>query len=135
MKKPLLVLRVMTIILVVFLTVPLANVATLAADSPAASAAGWLFSQQQANGGFEGLTGKTDPGTTADAVVVLSAAGQDPARAAAGKKSAIDYLDGQAPAYSKTEAGAVKLLLAVVAAGVNPRDFGGVDLIEAVQAG
>lgn len=139
MKKPVLVIRVMTIVLAVSLALPLFAATVSAAGQPvgpsSAMAASWLLGQQQASGGFAGLTGKADSGTTADAVVALAAAGRNPAMAVPGKKSAIAYLDEQAPAYAKTEAGAVKLLLAAVAAGVNPRDFGGVDLIQAVQNG
>lgn len=135
MRKPKLMLRVMTIMLALGLVIPLLPNGTSASGTPLQSAAAWLATQQQPSGGFKGLTGKTDPGTTADAVVALAAAGENPVQGTAGKHTAIEYLTDQAPAYATSEAGAVKLLQAAAAAGANPRSFGGVDLITAVQRG
>lgn len=127
--------RLLAVLLACSLIVPLFTFKTSAAASPLDSSASWLAGQQQANGGFKGLTGKTDPGTTADAVVALVAAGGSPGAERFDKSSALAYLAGQAPGYATTESGAIKLLLAAVAAGSNPRRFGGIDLVSAVQRG
>src|SRR6476469_1625902 len=44
------------------------------AGLPAAVA--WLTGQQQADGGFAGFSGKSDPGATTDAIIALGAARQ-----------------------------------------------------------
>lgn len=90
----------------------------------------WLRQQQQPDGGFAGLGDTSDPGTSVDAALAFAAAGVDPALVTAGGPSVLAYLAEQADSYATTTAGAAKLILAAVAAGVDPRDFGGVDLIE-----
>ena len=46
------------------------------AISPVEAASAWLCEQQDASGGFIGLSGEPDPGTTTDAVMALYAAQQ-----------------------------------------------------------
>ena len=92
-------------------------------------AVAWLRSQQQSDGGFLGFSGKSDPSTTTDIVVALAAAGDDPATVSNGGPSAVDYLRSQTANYAVTIGGAAKLTLAVVAAGQDPRDFGGKNLV------
>lgn len=106
-----------------------------AADEPGAAAQaalGWLLTRQQADGSFAGF----DAGASADAVFAIVAAGADPNGVLKNGSSPVSYLGTQAPAYAaKSVAGAGKLTLAVVAAGKDPRSFGGVDLLARIQQG
>lgn len=99
----------------------------------AAPALSWLRTQQQADGGFVGLNGKTDPSTTADVAVAFGAAGVAPSSVSAGGASITDYLQAAAASYGATTGGAAKLALAAAAAGMNPRQFGGVDAVGAID--
>lgn len=101
----------------------------LAAEDPSAaaqSALGWLVSRQMNDGSFPGF----DTGASADAVFALVAAGADPNGVLKNGASPVSYLGTQASTYAtKSAAAAGKLTLAVVAAGKDPRDFGGQNLI------
>lgn len=99
----------------------LLNAAVAAAQPAAASAAlGWIASQQQTDGSFAGF----GAGDTAD-VVVAYAAAETPI-----PPGALEFLAGQVTSYGKTGAGeTAKLVMAAVAGGADPRNFGGVDLL------
>ncbi|MCS6886827.1 prenyltransferase/squalene oxidase repeat-containing protein [Chloroflexus sp.] len=109
-------------VLALFLTIILSAIIwqPVAAQSAAVAAAlQWVAGQQQADGSFAGF----GPGDTADAVVAFVAGGQQP------PASAVNYLAGQAASYGTSSAGATaKLILAAVAAGRDPLNFGGVNL-------
>lgn len=109
-------------VLALFLTIILSAIMwqPVAAQSAAVAAAlQWVAGQQQADGSFAGF----GPGDTADAVVAFVAGGQQP------PASAVNYLAGQAASYGTSSAGATaKLILAAVAAGRDPLNFGGVNL-------
>jgi hypothetical protein len=115
------------------LPVPRAS-ANLAPAVALADAVEWLRGQQRADGGFAGLSGESDPSTTADAVYALVAAGIPVESVTAEGKSPLDFLLTQVESYGSTVGGAAKLVLAAMAAGVDPRQFGGVDLIARIQA-
>ncbi|WP_322513139.1 prenyltransferase/squalene oxidase repeat-containing protein [Chloroflexus sp.] len=109
-------------VLALFLTIILSAMIwqPVAAQSAVVAAAlQWVAGQQQADGSFAGF----GPGDTADAVVAFVAGGQQP------PASAVNYLAGQAASYGTSSAGATaKLILAAVAAGRDPLNFGGVNL-------
>ena len=91
------------------------------------SALDFIKAQQQADGSFAGF----GTGSTIDALLALKAAGTAPqqVRSAAGKSS-LDYLQPRAAAYASGSAAASgKLLTGLVAAGVDPRDFAGLNLV------
>ncbi|MDQ5816527.1 MAG: hypothetical protein M3516_09585 [Actinomycetota bacterium] len=84
----------------------------------------YLVTHQSADGSFPGFSAR---GSTADAVVAMVAA----RRAPDAIKDALDYLElntGSASLGQKA-----KLVLAAVAGGRDPRSFGGVDLVAAIQ--
>lgn len=96
-------------------------------------ALGWLRAQQEADGGFGHVN------STAGAVYVIARAGDDPDSLAwtpAGT-SALDALARDLPTYvggpSSRVAEAGKAAMAVVAAGQDPRAFGGYDLVALIQ--
>jgi len=128
-------MRIHRIALVLATMVCLAGPAPVAAQTGAEAALAWLRSQQNPDGGFSnGFTEGSDPAATADAVVAIASAGQDPSTWIQEGVSPLDYLDlyaGEADAPGL----AAKLVLAVVAAGENPRAIGGVDLIANIVAG
>ncbi len=107
------------------------------AMSPVEAASTWLREQQDASGGFVGFSGEPDPATTTDAVMALYAAQQSDPAAARSLDAALAYLerDDNGAAYAETGPGqAAKLALAAVAAGRDPRDFAGIDLVAAMTA-
>jgi hypothetical protein len=94
----------------------------VAAAQPAAAgnALTWIGGQQQADGSFAGF----GVGDTADAIVAYAAAEQ------AIPAAALEFLAGQAGSFGSSGAGAsAKLILAAVAGGADPRNFGGVDMV------
>jgi prenyltransferase beta subunit len=96
----------------------------------------WLSSQQQADGGF----GKG--GATADAVYAIALCGQDPEGPdwTKGGHSALEALESQTPDYLSLAppggpAGELgKVIRAVEAAGGDPHDFAGMDLVDELKA-
>ena len=114
------------------LFVPIPARAAVTNDERAGWAAGYISSFQRTNGSIPAFS---TIGSTADAVVALVVAHRGPTNI----KKALNYLarrvhDGSvdaAPAYDKVGLQA-KIVLAVAAAGQNPRAFGGVDLVQAI---
>jgi hypothetical protein len=120
--------------LCILLAALLALVPALAQAAPTPAALTWLHAQQQPDGGFVGLNGKTDPSTTADVAVAFAAAGVSPGTVTNQGKSIVDFLQDNATTYGATTGGAAKLTLAAVAAGLDPSHFGGLDLVRAVSS-
>ncbi|MCH0539031.1 terpene cyclase/mutase family protein [Streptomyces sp. MUM 203J] len=81
--------------------------------------------------GSEAPADQPDIGGTADAVVALSAAGHGDKAA-----GAVAFLEKQGPAWAEDggPAAYAKLVLAARASGADPRDFGGTDLVQALNA-
>jgi hypothetical protein len=107
------------------------------AMSPVEAASTWLREQQDASGGFLGLSSEPDPGTTTDAVMALYAAERRDPAAAASLAAALAYLEREenGAVYAQTGPGqAAKLALAAVTGGRDPRDFAGLDLVAAMTA-
>jgi hypothetical protein len=100
-------------------------------------AVSWLMDQQQSDGGFSnGLAPESDIGTTSDAIFALVFAGEEPSSVKNGGKSPIDFLEEHIRAGDVLSAGvAAKIVLALNAAGLDPRSFGGQDLVRTVQEG
>ncbi|HEX3722322.1 MAG TPA: hypothetical protein VHV31_05995, partial [Nitrolancea sp.] len=121
---------VVLLIFALLLPLTFSSVASAATNPAIDPAVTWLKGQQQSDGGYLGFTGKADPGTTADVALSLLAAGTDPATVSNGGPSIIDNLKTSAPSYATTVGGASKLALAAVAAGLDPRAFGGQNLVQ-----
>src|SRR5215211_8019831 len=101
---------------------------TPTAGSGLEGAVQWLVAQQQADGGFLGYSGESDPGATTDAVIALAAARN--AGLDVDLNSALAYLDSTAIDYAQAGTGqAAKLALTMIAAGEDPRDVGGIDAL------
>lgn len=103
--------------------------ATAAAAAPslkrrARVAAGYLATQQQSDGSLPGFS---PLGSTADAVVSLVAAKRGPRMI----REAVAYLEANV-AEADTIGETAKLVMAVVAAGQDPLDFGGRNLVQEI---
>lgn len=96
----------------------------------ALGALSWIASQQQADGSFPGF----GPGSTADAILAICAVGGDPNGFLRGENSPITFLAAQAREISTSAGGTAKTILAALCAGKDPRRFGGVDLVAALEA-
>ncbi len=108
---------------------------TLLVRSPAVAkreALDWILGQQQPDGSFAGF----NPGATIDAVLAVAAAGRNPASVRSSQGlTALDYLGGQAEDYAaQGPSAAGKLAVGVAGAGLDPRDFAGIDLAQQISA-
>jgi len=94
-----------------------------------------LHDWQQEDGGFtNGFAEGSNLGATADAVLALVAAGEDPAAWSLNGHTPIDALAAQLGNLSGAGE-AAKVAMAVTAAGLDPRTFGQTDLIAQVVNG
>ena len=100
-------------------------------DDAASQALTWLATQQNADGGFsDGFSPNSKLSSTADAILAITAAGQDVSTWKQGGVSPLVYM--QSRVGQATKGGEIaKVILAVVATGGTPRarSFGGVDLV------
>ncbi|MCC7353043.1 MAG: hypothetical protein IT330_04735 [Anaerolineae bacterium] len=96
----------------------------------------WLHSQQEEDGRVGRSRTVQDAPATADVVLAIALAGENPNSPAwsRGGRSALAALAELAPGYVGSDAGkAGKVVRAIVAAGANPRAFGGTDYIAIIQ--
>ncbi len=103
-------------------------------DDPGAKAVAYLQTVQNEDGGFSnGFAPESDVSATTDAVIAAVAAEEDPQTVFAADPVA--YLEAQVKAENVTAAGQIaKVITAAVAAGLDPTDFGGPDLVQALLA-
>jgi iron complex transport system substrate-binding protein len=93
----------------------------------------YIKSHQQADGGFAEPGGKSSEQLTSWVVCALVAAGQDAGAVRKSGRSPLDYLAALAGNTTKLT-DLEKDCLAVCAAGMDPRSFGGKDLVAAVKS-
>jgi hypothetical protein len=124
-------MRRVIILFFVLSTLLTATAPVAQADDPVQRAIAWLHTQQLADGSFGSAS------VTADVVYVLALAREHPDGPAwtKGGKSALDALAALTPDYiASGDAGqAGKVARAVAAAGRDPRDFAGADVIGVIQ--
>ena len=123
-------IAILTLTLAALLAVALPVLA--AADT--AAALDYLQTQQNADGGFgSGFSPDSALGSTADVVLAILAAGGDLASFDQDGNTPLTYLG--ANASSAASGGDLsKLILAAIAAGENPREFGGVDSVAKLES-
>ena len=122
----------LTLALVLLLAGALPVLSFAAADTNAAL--DYLKTQQNADGGFgSGFSPDSAVGSTADAVLAIVSVGGDLAVFDQAGNTPLTYLAANAPSVA-TGGDLAKLIMAVVAAGQNPRDFGGIDSVAALEA-
>jgi hypothetical protein len=99
------------------------------------TALAWLRSQQNLDGGFSNGFGEgSDIGASADAVLAVASAGQNPSTWMQDGVSPLDFLAAQVGHISDSGL-AAKVTLAAVAAGQDPHAFGDANLVELIAAG
>lgn len=127
-------MRTRTIILVVALLLILASVTPALAQVDTTAALAYLKSQQNADGGFgSGFSPDSTISSTADAVLAFVAVETDPATFDQDGSTPVTYL--AANASSAASGGDLaKLILATIAVGENPREFGGVDSVAQLES-
>jgi prenyltransferase beta subunit len=102
-------------------------------DGPSVKAVEFLKTMQNEDGGFtNGITPESDINATADAVVAIVAAGQDPNAFLVGDAmNPLAYLGAQVVEGNVADAGqTAKVLTAVIAAGKDEAEFAGHNLVE-----
>jgi hypothetical protein len=105
---------------------PITNLGDL---SQADNAFDFVFSQQDATGGWEGV------GQTLDVVLALEAAGWQPETVQNDSGSPMEYVAANLESYLEAGPDAIgKAILGVVASGEDPSNFNGVDLTEQLMA-
>src|SRR3954451_3108988 len=90
----------------------------------------WMKTQEQPDGSFAGF----GAGSTVDAALAIAAASGDMSAFANGGKTPVDFLQSKAADLAKTPGGAGKLLVAAAALKQNGGAFGGVNLVDVVNA-
>ncbi|MFT3863008.1 MAG: prenyltransferase/squalene oxidase repeat-containing protein [Solirubrobacterales bacterium] len=104
-------------------------------DGGPEAAATWLESTQNENGGFgEKVGAKSSQEMTGWAMLGLEAAGINPLDVTSGKgKNPVEYLQG-ALAEIRSPGDLARTILALEGAGIEPREFGGRNLVAALLA-
>ena len=98
--------------------------------SPVDRGADWLAAQQRPSGGFAADTGReAGAEMTSWAMLGLAAAGRNPLDVIDGGKSPVDFLRNHLDEL-KDAGDVARTILALTAAGVDPRDFAGEDLVD-----
>ncbi|NJK78668.1 MAG: hypothetical protein HC914_01630 [Chloroflexaceae bacterium] len=122
---------------------PLSETYPFYQDEAIELALSYLQSQQQPDGGINGFGSGANPGSTARALLLLNAVGYPPSALVTENGSTLlDYLAQRTPAYLYAQgvvaednlfpAPAGLVLAAVAAAGEDPTNFAGIDLISAL---
>jgi len=94
----------------------------------------YLKTQQNADGGFgSGFSPGSSISATADTALAIVAAGGNLADFQKGGETPLTYLESQAPSAA-TAGDLSKLILAAIAAGENPRQFGAVDSVAKLES-
>lgn len=104
-----------------------------AASSFTPKALDYLHACQNSDGGFAEKGSASSDGLTAWAMCAIAASGEDCSAWKVGSKSPVDFLSHQSAKW-KTTQDYSRTTLAVVAAGKDPRSFGGVNLVEHLTA-
>lgn len=108
------------------------TVPATARASATGNAAGWLISVQNSDGGW-GSSPERDssPSTTAWVILGLEATGRNPLDVSTGGHDAVDFLRSNVDELSSSGDFA-RTILALEGAGIDPRSFGGRDLVAAL---
>jgi len=114
------------------LALALATTLPSAASADTTRAASWLVSVQNSDGGFGASAGdNSSPTTTAWVMLGLEAAGRNPLDISRSGKTPVDFLRSKVNSIDSA-GGLARTILALEGSGVDPRGFGGRDLISAL---
>ena len=108
---------------------------TMQQRADAEKALTWLRTQQLDNGSFDAGFGHA-AGVSCDAALAIVASGGNPStwRKAQGLPSVMDYLAANWADYAKDAGSTGKLIVTVAAAGQNPKDWNGQNLVTHLQS-
>lgn len=126
--------RASTVASLLALALALAAVLPAPAQASVATsrASAWLVSAQGSDGGWGGSPrSDSKPDLTAWAMLGLEAAGRNPLDVSRGGRTPVDYLRSRVRGLSSS-GDLARTILALKGAGVNPRDFGGHNLVAAL---
>ncbi len=116
------------------LVVLLATITALMATSPRADAVGNLDAARKAVAYISGQAASTtDVSSAADSLLALAAAGD--ASSAPQASQLLTVVKNGAANYTKSPEGAAKLVLVASALGLDAKNFGGTNLVDALKAG
>ena len=102
--------------------------------SAGSQARGWLIAQQNPDGGFgASLDYPSGPAMTGWVMLGLEAAGVNPLDVTAGSKTPVDYLRSEVGRL-RSVGDLERTILALVGAGIDPRDFAGEDLVAELRS-
>lgn len=122
-----------TILTAILALLAIGTVPVLAAADTGA-ALDYLKTQQNVDGGFgSGFSPDSTVGSTSDVVLAIVASGGDPATFDQGGNTPISYLEENAASVA-TGGDLAKLIMAAIAVGKNPREFGGADSVARLEA-
>jgi energy-coupling factor transport system substrate-specific component len=111
-----------------------ASAAAQAEAAAAGNARSWLQHARNRDGGFgTAMGGLSSSAMTGWAMLGLEAAGRNPLDLDAGGENPVSYLRANAEKVRST-GDIERTILALAGAGVNPREFGGRDLVSALRA-
>jgi energy-coupling factor transport system substrate-specific component len=111
-----------------------ASAAAQAEAAAAGNARSWLQATRNRDGGFGTAPGESSSSAmTGWAMLGLEAAGRNPLDLDAGGENPVSYLRANAEKVRST-GDIERTILALAGAGVNPREFGGRDLVSALRA-
>ena len=140
-RNPLVSLGILAVLMAVVSSGLLPAGAALAQNDVISGAVAYLQGNQQDDGGITGFSGTSDADTTARAVLGLAASGQPlTSLVTATGQTMLNYLESQAVVYTHDENGllfpgrAGLLLAAVAVAGGTPQQFGGMNLLNELEA-
>ena len=94
----------------------------------------YLHTLQNDDGGFPLFGSDSDAGGTIDVILAFVDYGIDVDDVENAGNSPLDYLEAQAASYTTTADHAAKLVIGLVAAGEDPRDFAGDDWVAKMQS-
>ncbi len=113
--------------------IALAALLPLPARASTASAVSWLEGAQNSDGGWGASPGEDSGTATTDWTMLgLEAAGRNPLDVASSGKTPVDYLRARV-ASLKSPGSLARTILALSGAGVDPRHFGGENLVTALS--
>jgi prenyltransferase beta subunit len=126
-------MRIRIVVLTLALAALLVGALPVLAAADLTAALDYLTTQQNADGGFgSGFSPDSTLGSTADVVLAIVAAGGDLAAFDQEGNTPLTYLEANASTAS-SGGDLSKLIQAAIAAGENPREFGGVDSVAKLE--
>lgn len=127
--------RLFSAVLVLMLAVPMLapmRASAVARQSALARALDYLHARQYANGGFGEKGRGSSEQLTAWGIVAIAAAGENPNTWRRGPNSPVSYLSRMSSKW-RTTTDFARTALAAAAAGQDPHDFGGVNLVAKIK--